>query len=126
METAKIETAHAPADHPNGMECPLCNPYSVGSVWYTSWGYDQTNVEYYIVVRETAASVWVEPIGATVRDGRLYPDPEAASYRRGTSPEMHRKARGDHPYLRLDYVRHAWPYDGGGRYDTHAAGLPGH
>ena len=131
MDTAKIETDHTPADHPDGMECPLCNPYSVGSVWYTSWGYDQTNVEFYTVVRETAASVWLVPMSATVRDGRLYPDSAGlwtmgpSDSPRVASPEMHRKGR-DGAHIRMDYVRHAWPYTGGGRYDTRAAGQPGH
>lgn len=100
------------------METLQANPYAVGSVWYTSWGYDQTNVEFYLVVRESKASVWVQQIGATVQDGRLFPD-----IGRGLTNEvtMHRKSKSpEHPYLHIDYVRSAWPYTGGGRYDTHA------
>lgn len=135
------------------------NPYAVGSIWHTSWGYDQTNVELYTVVRETAASVWLVPMRAEVRDGRLYPtdpvlwttgklceacggrgyvwntDDDGFGSRREhcaacggvaiVNPEMHRKGKHG-TYVRLDYVRNAYPYTGGGCYDTYAAGGAGH
>lgn len=34
----------------------------VGQVLYSSWGYDQTNVDFYQVVRVSASSVWVVPM----------------------------------------------------------------
>lgn len=73
------------------------NPYAVGSIFHTSWGYDQTNVEYYVVVRESAASVWVARCADYVgTDGRLYPNHLAVI----GQPTMHRK--GKHGvYLRL-------------------------
>lgn len=39
---------------------------TVGTVLCNSWGYDQTNVDYYEVVRrsDTGATVWVRSIGA--------------------------------------------------------------
>lgn len=100
------------------------NPYAVDEIFYTSWGYDQTNVEYYTVVRETKASVWLVRIGEYIENGRLYPDrdPILAPDAR---PQMHRK--GKHGvYVTLDSVRTAWHYDGGGKYDTRAAGQEGH
>ena len=53
----------------------------VGDLFYTSWGYDQTNVEFYKVVRTTDHKVELEPIGAKVEsDGMTYemvvPDPD--------------------------------------------------
>lgn len=41
-----------------------------GDVFYTSWGYDQTNVDFYLVTRVTAAKAEVTPIGSTVVDGQ--------------------------------------------------------
>jgi hypothetical protein len=123
------------------------NPYRVGSIWRTSWGYDQTNVEYYQVVRETRASVWLREIAAEVGavDRKVYPVCDAFVAQREwphafneeqrieddplkrPEGEMHRKGRyPDHPSITLDYVRHAWPYEGGGNYDTLAAGEAGH
>ncbi len=34
----------------------------IGSILYTSWGYDQTNVDFYVVTRTTEKSVWIRKI----------------------------------------------------------------
>ena len=120
--------------------------YTVGAVWHTSWGYDQTNVEFFEVVRETLGTVTLRRIGAELREGRLYPVPGAwatdcllesdqdsceRDEARGYSEKVCRKPRTDRDgyarrSVRIDDVRYAWPYEGGGCYDTDAAGLPGH
>jgi hypothetical protein len=121
---------------------------SVGSVWYTSWGYDQTNVEFFEVVRTTGASIVLRRIGAEVQDGRLYPRPgeyvqdfhlqgnpgtpeRLRDEARGYSEKMCRKPRTSpdgyqFSSVTIDDVRNAYPYEGGGKYDTYAAGQPGH
>jgi ssDNA-binding Zn-finger/Zn-ribbon topoisomerase 1 len=45
---------------------------SVGDIFYNSWGYDQTNVDFYKVVRLTGAGVEVVPIGSKVVSGDAY------------------------------------------------------
>jgi hypothetical protein len=35
---------------------------NVGEVIYNSWGYDQTNVDFYVIVKATANYVWLQPI----------------------------------------------------------------
>jgi hypothetical protein len=121
---------------------------AVGAVWYTSWGYDQTNVEFFEVVRELPASVVLRAIGAEVRGGRLYPRPgqyvvdfhlsgnpgtpeRIRDEARGYSEKLCRKPKVDHDgyehsSVRIDDVRYGWPYEGGGVYDTYAAGGAGH
>lgn len=42
----------------------------VGDIFYTSWGYDQTNVEFFKVVRATKASIWVQETGQVQTDHR--------------------------------------------------------
>jgi hypothetical protein len=98
------------------------NPYAVGSIFHTSWGYDQTNVEFYVVVRETKASVWLDELPSTFRNGREYPAEGWTAVGPGT---MHRKGKHG-TYVRMDYVRHAYPYTGGGCYSTAASGGAGH
>jgi hypothetical protein len=45
------------------MEKPaLTDMVEVGSIFESSWGYDQTNVTFYEVVRMSAASVWIKSI----------------------------------------------------------------
>lgn len=43
--------------------------YAVGTIWRTSWGYDQTNVEFFEVVKRNAASVVVRRLAATTGEG---------------------------------------------------------
>lgn len=38
----------------------------VGDIFYTSWGYDQTNVEFFKVVRATEKSIWVQETGQII------------------------------------------------------------
>lgn len=125
----------------------------IGEIWETSWGYDQTNVEFFEVVRESEKSLWLRRISADVRDGRIYPlageyttdyglmgnseelDRETGEWvparayvrdrERGYSEKVCRKEKA-HRSVRIDDVRYAWPYEGGGAYDTRSAGLPGH
>ena len=36
--------------------------FQIGDIFYTSWGYDQRNVDFFEVVRTTAKTVWLQPI----------------------------------------------------------------
>ncbi len=49
-EERKVATAATP------------NPFKVGDIVNTSWGYDQTNVDFYVVTRRSAGCVWVRSI----------------------------------------------------------------
>ena len=47
----------------------------VGDIFYTSWGYDQTNIEFFQVVKVSPSSVWVQETGQIVEStdwGRDY------------------------------------------------------
>lgn len=35
----------------------------VGDIIVSSWGYDQTNIDFYKVVKQTASSVWIQKLG---------------------------------------------------------------
>ena len=56
------------------------NPYKLGDIFRSSWGYDQTNVDYYEVTEVNGKHVVIEAIGKlyteTGRDcGRCIPQP---------------------------------------------------
>jgi hypothetical protein len=38
----------------------------VGDILYSSWGYDQTNIEFFKVVKVSEFSVWIQEVGAKV------------------------------------------------------------
>ncbi len=118
------------------------NP-EIGSVWYTSWGYDQTNVEYFEVVARTDKSVKLRRIRTMIIESRVYP--VTGSYTRdygldgNHGSKAHDKAeaagyseagwRRFERGIRIDttgYIRYAHPYVGGGAHDTIASGQQGH
>jgi hypothetical protein len=43
--------------------------FKVGDIVVNSWGYDQTNVDWYTVTRATARFVWVKPIAGKLVNG---------------------------------------------------------
>jgi hypothetical protein len=52
---------------------------AVGEIYRTSWGYDQTNVDFYQVVRVKGCFAWLQEIGATYVNGsesQIMPNPE--------------------------------------------------
>jgi hypothetical protein len=120
---------------------------TVGAIWRTSWGYDQTNVEFFEVVKRTPKTITLRRLKATVIDGRLFPLAgeyttdfslmgNAAPYgngsrerdqERGYSEKLCRpRIGGGFISATISDCRTAWPYEGGGAYDTIAAGQPGH
>jgi len=125
--------------------------FKPGAVWYTSWGYDQTNVEFFEVVRETPGTVTLRRLkhGMVDQNGvtstRVYPgisldpdrftidfglegNPGTPGYERdrarGYSEKVCRKPRRSSKWgsyylsLHIDQSRTAWPYKGGGQYET--------
>lgn len=40
----------------------------VGDIIYNSWGYDQTNVDWYVIVRTSTNYVWLQRVGADVTE----------------------------------------------------------
>lgn len=118
-----------------------------GAVWRTSWGYDQINVEFFEVVKETPGTVTLRRLKSNgVSEGpgydRVYPvevgDKYAIDFHlegnpgtptserdraRGYSEKVCRKPRRSRRgyyglSLRVDDVRYAYPYSGGGMYET--------
>lgn len=40
----------------------MTDGYQTGAVLVSSWGYDQTNVDFYQIVKRAAKSVWLRPL----------------------------------------------------------------
>ena len=47
------------------IESEIAKP-KVGDILYSSWGYDQTNIEFFKVVKVSEFSVWIQEVGAKV------------------------------------------------------------
>ena len=108
------------------MPNPVDLGVQVGDIFYSSWGYDQTNVDFYEVTGLTGASVRVRPIAATIESssgtGQDYLMPVPGSYK---GPEFTKRIQGtpggersNQPYFRLDSSSGAWLWDGKPKYQT--------
>jgi hypothetical protein len=89
------------------------NPLKVGDQLYTSWGYDQTNVEFYAVTRVSGKRVWVREIaGDYVATGDMTGRTRPASPVKFIGPETMHTAQpsGERgAYIKISESQHAWP-----------------
>ena len=89
----------------------------VGQIFYSSYGYDMTIIDFYEVERFTKASVWLRPIGRIVKndDGKGNGTAEPDTSLRGPDESVFRKAirRTDSGNIYLpDNFRAYGVYDG--------------
>lgn len=47
----------------------IVNPYKVGELLYNSWGYDQTNIDYYQITAVKGRTVTIRPIASKIVPG---------------------------------------------------------
>ena len=94
---------------------------NVGDILVSSWGYDQTNIDFYEVTGLTGASVRVRPIQSRIVGPEGVPqeqvEPVKGAY---IGPEMTKRVRQsfDDYAITVGYGQYAWPYDGRPRYQT--------
>ena len=105
----------------------LVNPFKIGDILESSWGYDQTNVDFYEVVGVTNKSVKIEKIGnTTVSDdgpGGLSVVPNT-SYRSGNvmlKRVSSVSADGKSGWVSLTSYSGANKWDGTPQHETHPA-----
>jgi hypothetical protein len=90
----------------------------VGDILVRSWGYDQTNVDFYEVVKTTEKTVWFISIGQTKTDGsfrgHVLPNREV----RGTEVLRRKNKSGWHGQVWIDVNSYAGAtlWDGQGQY----------
>jgi hypothetical protein len=60
--------ASAKSRHESRVSKKATDFWQVGDVLYYSWGYDQTNIDWFQVTRVSAASVWIRPIAENTND----------------------------------------------------------
>ena len=66
---------------------------NVGTIMVSTWGYDQTNVDFYRVTRSTASSLWLEPVGQEVTEVGAFMSEYVVPTSKATGPVFRRKAR---------------------------------
>jgi len=116
----------------------------VDDILVCSWGYDQTNVDFYKVTRRTKSSAWIVKVGQQIIPGSegfmsesVLPDPDRlipwTRYSWDTEnpeafkPKLKRVQHatwsgGDgRAYLTMTSYSSAHPYEGGSMYQSHYA-----
>lgn len=94
---------------------------SEGDMLVASWGYDQTNVDFYQVTDIRGKHVIVREIGKKTVRSEQTADYVAGIPNRFTGPAMRRKpsmAGPDKAMVKIDSSRRAYPWDGKPRYQT--------
>jgi len=89
----------------------------VGDIFVSSWGYDQTNIDFFQVIEKTASGKSVtllpmtrERVGSSGYENKVVP----GEVRRGAQP-LRRKLAPSSWYgsvVRIDNVSHAYPWSG--------------
>jgi len=91
--------------------------YVVGDVLYSSWGYDQTNINFYEVVATKGKQVVVREIGKKVVREERGADYVAAVPGRYTGPELRRRPSMGGS-IKINTVQRASKWDGKPKYQT--------
>ena len=120
-ETKTAEKATAEIKH-----FDKCGELKVGTIMVSSWGYDQTNIDFYVVTRRTKATVDISPIASDVAPtgtwGVSNVNPLTSHYfdildQKGTSPIKGKRVRfeadkSSYTSIKIDDYRRAYIWDG--------------
>lgn len=95
--------------------------------WVSTWGYEQTNVDFYMVIRKTASTIWLQKAATAIRKNagawaQEYVAPIARPEK--NAPVIRRKIQKepwgskDEPWCRIESYSHATPWDGKPKLET--------
>jgi hypothetical protein len=89
--------------------------YKPGDILSCSWGYDQTNVDFYQVISTTDKMVTIRKIYCqATEDDRVLPSP--GSFKPNEEPTTHRVSEGGH--VKVYSFASAYKWTGGSKYVT--------
>jgi hypothetical protein len=89
----------------------------VGDFLYTSWGYDQTNVDYYQVIKVIGKMVEIREVAKKTVRSSPPQDYVAPIKNKFVGPKMRKKV-GMGDSVRIESYAHATPWDGKPKYQT--------
>jgi hypothetical protein len=96
---------------------------ATGTIFVSTWGYDQTNVDFYRVVRSTAASVWLQKVGQRVEEQTGYMSETVMPTEQTCGEVFRRKVQmyGDTAYASINDYASAREWSGKPVMQTHYA-----
>ena len=98
----------------------------INDILYTSWGYDQTNIDFYKVtaLSPSGKTATIVPIGQKeTRDAGFLCEYVVADPENVIGEPLKKKIQkyGEHEYLRMTSYSTATPWDGKEKYQSHYA-----
>lgn len=97
---------------------------TAGAILSASWGYDQTNVCFYMVTRTTPTSVYVVKVNSIVTEtgtsaARAMPCPKRTRYNVTAEPVRKKvQTYNGRQYVRISDYKSAYQWDGTPQYQT--------
>jgi hypothetical protein len=134
-EVAEARKAKADARRKEraGKAASVAASVKVGDVFYASWGYDQTNVDYFQVTAKSGQFVTIRGIGCASMESDRYTEDKITAdpgHFLAWSPFIHDNSKGrkikiqsydgKRPYLSLESFANAYPWDGEPDYRTNS------
>lgn len=90
----------------------------VGDILVSSWGYDQTNIDFYKVVKKSESSVWLQKLGKNYLEQTGWAHYTVVPTREKLEiPFARRYKSGD--YVSINRHKGAFLWDGKPRTETH-------
>lgn len=104
----------------------MAHTVTAGDIFVTSWGYEQTNVEFYEVIRATSKTAWLRRIATekeplTFMSEEVMPKPGEYVGEEVLQRRFQSWANPDEPAVRINPVANARLWDGTARYASHYA-----
>jgi hypothetical protein len=100
----------------------------VGDIFYCSWGYDQTNIDFYQVTQVKGKNVVIREIGKVSPGGDVTSERVVADPNEFVGPPMLKRLQqaggGDRVYIKVHSFANAYPWDGHALHQTNS--LYGH
>jgi hypothetical protein len=98
------------------------NPLKAGDILYTSWGYDQTNVEFYAVTRVSGRRTWVREIAAEYEEtgfmsGRTWPA-EPTTFTSNETMHTAQPSGSRGVSIKIGNSQTAWLHETGSKHST--------
>lgn len=97
------------------------HPYNVGDVLVSSWGYDQTNIDFYIVLKVTPRTVTLRELNKEVvrrTDSSEHVAPVLGSYASEHTLKGRRPSACGMVNVGTNFTQYARKWDGTPRYQT--------
>ncbi|MBO0596960.1 hypothetical protein I2485_07020 [Nesterenkonia sp. E16_7] len=98
----------------SGTSTPEAHGLPVGTVLVSSWGYDQTNIDFYEVTKATPKTVLIRPISTVKEDGEAWGHYTASPQRGAFTGDAFRcKVQDPHgqPWVKINSFTMARPID---------------